>query len=168
MCQKLCKKKLGKHYLVNQKDVMEAGLPYEGHNHETMVERLFQINGDLGLFGEDAEPYSIRDMARKIIPKNLKPMARLKYIDKGGKELRDKQDILDMMETITEFLEEENEMSQQRKNQDKSNHSNNRHEKYEGDADRNSQKDEEKDTPGEMKNPCEIHDEKQRVERISE
>ena len=56
MCQKLCKKKLGKHCLDNQKDAMEAGLTYEGHNHETMVERLFQINGDLGLFGEDAEP----------------------------------------------------------------------------------------------------------------
>ena len=38
--------------------------------------------------------------------------------------------------------------------------------KTEGDATRNIQKDEEKDTPGEMKNPCGLHDGKQRVERI--
>ena len=88
------------------------------------VERLFQINGDLDLFGEDAEGYSLRDMARKIIPKNLKPSAKLKYIDKGGKELQDKQDILDMMETITEVLEVEHDISRERNNRDKSNHSN--------------------------------------------
>ena len=53
MCKTLCKKKLGNHALDNQKDAMEAGLIYNGQNHETMVERLFQINGGLNLFGED-------------------------------------------------------------------------------------------------------------------
>ena len=60
---------MGKHALDKQKDAMEAGLNYNGHNHETMVERLFQINGDLDLFGEDAEGYSRRDMAGKSSPR---------------------------------------------------------------------------------------------------
>ena len=124
MCKTLCKTKLGNHALNNQKEAMEAGLDYDGHNHGILVERHFQINSDLDLFGEDAKGYSLRDMARKIIPKNLKPSAKLKYIDKGGKELRDKQDILDMMETITEVLEVEHDISRERNNRDKSNHSN--------------------------------------------
>ena len=72
----------------DQKDTMEKGeLKYKGHNHEQLAERLFQINDDLELFHEDADKFSMRDMARKIIPQNLKMAARLKYSDKDGPEL---------------------------------------------------------------------------------
>ena len=36
--QKLCKVKLGKNDLKDQKDAMEAGLKYDGHNQKSMAE----------------------------------------------------------------------------------------------------------------------------------
>ena len=44
-------------------------------------------------------------MARKIIPKNLKPLARLKYLNKGGDELRDKEDIIELCSKISNILD---------------------------------------------------------------
>ena len=38
MMQKLCKVVLGKNALNDQKDAMEAGLKYDGHNHKAMAE----------------------------------------------------------------------------------------------------------------------------------
>ena len=114
MLQKLCYKKLGKHAYDDQRDAFEAGLEYTGHNHESAIETLFQINDEIKLFGENAEGFSMRDTARKIIPKTLKPVASLKFFDKGCDELRDKQDILDVLANITNYLKKDHEVSQNR------------------------------------------------------
>ena len=84
---------------------MEFGeLRYEGHDHTGAVKCLFEINDDLELFGEDANKFSERDMARRIIPKNLKTAASLKFYDKGGNKLRDRDDILELCCRITTIL----------------------------------------------------------------
>ncbi len=39
------------------------------------------------------DEFPINEMTRKIIPQTVKPQAQPKYINKGGKELRNKEDI---------------------------------------------------------------------------
>ena len=83
---------------------MMGKLRYEGQDHEKAVERLFEINNDIKLFSEEAEGFPIREMVRKIIPQTLKPQARLKYVDKGGKQLREQEDIFELCRTISDVL----------------------------------------------------------------
>ena len=80
-------KYLGKNATDDQKDAMSDGeMHYEGYGHEKAAKRLFQINKDLALMNAEVDPLTIREMIRKILPKNLKPKARLRYLDKGGKD----------------------------------------------------------------------------------
>ena len=72
------RKYLGKNAADDQKDAMSDGeMYYEGYGHEKAAERLFQINKDLALMNAEVEPFTIREMIRKILPKNHKPKARL-------------------------------------------------------------------------------------------
>jgi hypothetical protein len=139
LIQKVNSKYLGKEAIDDQRDAMEFGeLKYEGHDHTGAVERLFEINDDLELFGEDADKFSDREMARRVIPKNLKTAASLKFYDKGGDELRDRNDILELCRRITTLLRRESDANNQpnnrnggrdRTNQGATNNANNRERK---------------------------------------
>ena len=50
MMQKLCKVVLGKNALNDQKDAVEAGLNYDGHDHKAIAERCYRINDQLEFF----------------------------------------------------------------------------------------------------------------------
>ena len=93
--------------------MMMGELRYEGQDHEKAIEWIFEINDDTELFSEEAEGFPIREMARKIIPQMLKPQARLKYADKGGKLLREQEDILKLCRTISDVLSIKYEVQQQ-------------------------------------------------------
>lgn len=153
--QKVNAKYLTERAVDHQKDAMENGeLKYEGHDHLRVVERLFQINEDLDLFSENAEKYSMREMARKIIPKNLKANARLKYLDKGIDDLRDRDDILKECARITDVLDAEAEIEREKKSK-QSNGNGNRN----GNGNQNN----ERSTAGEQdgkkqSQPCRKHD----------
>ena len=54
-------------------------------------------------------------MARKIIPRNLKPLATLKYLYRGGTKLRDKDEIIELAQKISEVLDAEQEIEQVQK-----------------------------------------------------
>lgn len=95
LIQQFNKKHFVKHALDIKKDVMETGeMWYKGHNHEKVIEWLFQIKEDLELFSQDADKFLIRNMARKVIPRNLKTSAWLKYLNKAGNELCNKEEII--------------------------------------------------------------------------
>jgi hypothetical protein len=49
------------------------------------VYRLLRINDDIKLFSEDAEPFTNKEMACKIIPKNLMADTRLESSAKVAK-----------------------------------------------------------------------------------
>ena len=51
-----------------------------------------------------------KDFCCNIIPTTLKPTARVEYIKKGGKNLREQDEILDMLEEVTEGIEAELEL----------------------------------------------------------
>jgi len=45
------------------------------------------MNQDIKLLSDNADPFPVHNMARKIIPRNLKPLASLKYLSRGGPKL---------------------------------------------------------------------------------
>ena len=84
-----------------QCDTMLMGkLLYKGQDPKKAIERLFEINNGTELFSEEAEGFPICKMARKIIPQTLKPLARLKYFNKGGMQLHKREDIFKLCRTI--------------------------------------------------------------------
>lgn len=94
----------------------------------------------------------MREMARKIIPKNLKANARLKYLDKGIDDLRDRDEILKECARITDVLDAEAEIEREKKNKQ-------RNERGDGG---NHKNDNEKSNPGneekKQSQPCRKHD----------
>jgi hypothetical protein len=74
---------------------METGeMYYNGQDYQKVSERLFQINNNIELLCQNVDKFSIRDMARKIIPRNLKTMAHLENLDKASNELHNKDGII--------------------------------------------------------------------------
>jgi hypothetical protein len=105
---------------------MDNGLlRYDGVDHERAVKRLFRINNDIKLLNEDAMPIPIIDMARKVVPRTLKPLARLKYINMGGPKLRNKMEIIELVHKILEILDAEQEVEKER--HQKGNHNDGNH-----------------------------------------
>ena len=88
LIQRVNAKCLGRDAAIFQKDAMLLStLHYKSQDHEKVTGRLFEINNDIKLFGKLTEKCPMRKVTWKIIPQNLKPQARLKYIKKGRKEL---------------------------------------------------------------------------------
>lgn len=153
LMQRFNEKCLSKHALDIQKDAMETGeMRYEGHDHEKVAERLFQINDDLELFSQDADKFSIRDMARKIIPRNLKTSARLKYLDKAGDELRDKEDIIALCARISYVLSAEVEAERKRKQDERSRNNSGDNQNQNGNTNLSDEEKEKRDSA-----PCRKH-----------
>lgn len=66
LIQQFNKRCLVKHALNIQKDVMETReMQNDGHDHDKIVKWLFQINDDLKHFCQDADKFSIHDIAKK-------------------------------------------------------------------------------------------------------
>jgi hypothetical protein len=81
----------------DQKTAMLHGeLRCNDHDYEKIVERLFEINEDLELLSDDIEKFSICEMAKLVIPENLKYQAKLKFVNKGGKNLCDEEEIINL------------------------------------------------------------------------
>ena len=84
--------------------MLRGELRCNDHDYEKIAERLFEINKDLELLSDDIEKFSIREMAKLVIPENLKYQAKLKFVNKGGKNLRDEEEIIDLCRDIKEVL----------------------------------------------------------------
>ena len=74
---------------------MEEGkIRYAGHNIKWAVKCLYMINHTLHLLTKGASKFSDRDMAKKIIPRNLSRQKRFEFIVNGAKCLRKKSKIM--------------------------------------------------------------------------
>ena len=69
------------------------------NNMRKGTKRLFQINKLIVYLGIYAQKYTIKEM-NKIFVKSLPPKAMVKYVSKGGDNLEDKHDILELMMQI--------------------------------------------------------------------
>ena len=145
--QKSIQKILAKQIAENQVDEMRACNigGYEGHDHETVVERVLKINSQLTLLSEDAEKVTMKEMARSIIPK---PDARLKWIEKDGKELTDEDDMIELAGKICDLLQAKHETdrkSKHKSNRNKNNDDRNQNQNRGCDRDRGGEADNDKD-----------------------
>jgi len=140
---------------------MENGLlTYEGHDHEKAAIRIYKFNALLPLFGKDAESFSDKEMARRIVPKLLKGRARVKYFDNDGQELREKNNVLKLCTGISKGLAIENKV-----NAEQTEHDNNRHFRNK-DTNQDDDKEEVKGESSKTKIPCRKQQATQ-VERLS-
>jgi hypothetical protein len=115
LIQDFGKQYFGRKAAEEQKDAMENGeLTYEGHDHFSVAERLFQINEQLEYLGTNVEKFSNKEMARKVVPKTLQPAARLEYVRRGGEETTTKAAILECVQDTQDFLNEEHEIGMER------------------------------------------------------
>ena len=157
LVQKFNAKYLGKSAGDHQRDaMMEGKLTYEGHDHLAAAERLFQINEQIELLGPGIEKFSTREMARTIIPKNLKSKAKLKYHDKGGTHKTSRQDILDVVEEVTEYLDVEIEEERENRREQKVHGRNPKDKTNPRDRQSDDKASEEEET-NEFRNPCRKH-----------
>ena len=84
MIQKLCKVVLSKNALNGQKDTLEAGLNYDGHDHKVMVKQCYSINDQLEFVSPEATKFSSEEMNCKVVYRALKDLAKVEYVRNGG------------------------------------------------------------------------------------
>ena len=105
ICQRLCQEELGKRVYLDQRAAMRAGLKYEGHNHKKAANRLYTVNNLLVYLAENATKFTTGEMCCNIIPAMLKPRARVEYVKMCGEDLVKKQDIVNLLRTISKDIE---------------------------------------------------------------
>ena len=86
---------------------MRDGLTYQGNDHREVIEQLFKINDILPNMCERGSKFDAEDFHRNIIVATLHEKARVEYIKRGGRNLRDKDDILDLLEEIQDGIDAE-------------------------------------------------------------
>ena len=90
--QKFNKIYLGEDVIDKQKKAMEEGtIKYAGCDIEKVVKCLYAINDTLPLLAKGTTKFSDRDMAKKIITRNLNAKAKAKFIVNGGDRLHKNQ-----------------------------------------------------------------------------
>ncbi len=105
---------LGEDVIDEQKTVMEEGkIEYAGHDIEKAIKRLYAINDTLPLLAKGATKFSDREMAKKIIPRNLSAKARAEFIVNGGDRMREKTDIMALSRRLEKLIDVKTEAAQE-------------------------------------------------------
>ena len=89
---------------LNQRAAMRAGLKYEGHDHEKAAKRLYTINNLMIYLEGNATKFAAEEMS-DIIPGMLNSRARVEYVKIGGEYLVEKQDVVNLLQTISRGIE---------------------------------------------------------------
>ena len=109
--QKLCQKVFKKKGYENQKDATRDGLHYQGNNHREAVKRLIEINDSLPFMCKGGKKFDNEDLYRHIIFVTLHLTAHVKFLRRGGRNRRDEDKVLDLLEKIQEGIETEMEIN---------------------------------------------------------
>ena len=96
---------LDRRVYLDQRTAMREGLNYEGHDHEKAVKRMYMVNNFMIYLTENATKFTLEEMCRDIIPAMLKPRARVEYVKLGGEELTERQDVINLVQTISRGIE---------------------------------------------------------------
>ena len=105
--QKLCQKVFKKKGYENQKDATRDGLHYQGNNHREAVKRLIEINDSLPFMCKGGKKFDNEDLYRHIIFVTLHLTAHVKFLRRGGRNRRDEDKVLDLLEEIQDGIEAE-------------------------------------------------------------
>ena len=79
---------------------MRDGLTYQGNDHREAIEKLFEIKDILPNMCKGGSKFDAEDFHRNIIVAALHEKARVEYIKRGGRNLCDKDGVLDFLEEI--------------------------------------------------------------------
>ena len=106
---------------------MRDGLSYKGHDHREAIVQLIEIHDILPNRAEGGTKFDDKDVYRNIIVQTLKPRPRVDYVKRGGKNLRNDDEALDLLEDIQEGIEVEIEVNvdQKRRRGNENEHGNN-------------------------------------------
>ena len=86
---------------------MRNGLPYQGNDHREAIEQLFETNEILPKKCERGSRFNAKDFHRNSIVATLHEQARVKFIKQGGRNLRDENKVLNLLEEIQDGIEAE-------------------------------------------------------------
>ena len=123
--QELCEKIFKKRGYGNQKDAMRDGLPYQGNDHREAIEQLFEINEILPKMCEGRNKFAAKDFHRNIIVATLHEKARVEFIKRGGRNLRDEDEVLYILEEIQDGIEAEMQIKHANRRRNNNNFKNN-------------------------------------------
>ena len=109
LVQKLYKKVFKKRGYGNQKDAIRDGLTYQDNDRREAIEKLFKINDILPPMCKGGSKFDAKDFHRNIIAATLHEKAHVKYVKRGGRNLRDEDEdsVLDLLEEIEDGIEAE-------------------------------------------------------------
>ena len=104
---------------------MRDGLTYQGNGHREAIEQLFEINDILPNMCEGGSKFDDEDFHRNIIVATLHEKARVEYIKRGGRNLRDEDGVLDLLEEIQDGIEAEMQLKHSNRYRNNNNFKNN-------------------------------------------
>ena len=111
LAQQLCKKVFKKKAYEDHTDAVIDGLPYKGHDHREAIVQLFEIHEIVPNLAEGGKEFDDEDFYQNVIVETLKSKARVKYAKRGGKNLRNQDNVLDLLEESQEGIELEIEVN---------------------------------------------------------
>ena len=103
---------------------MRDGLTYQGNDHWEAIEQLFEINKILPHMCEVGSKFDGDDFPCNIIVVTLHEKARVEFIMRDGRNLRDEDDVLDLLEEIQDGIEAEMELKHANRRRNNSNFKN--------------------------------------------
>jgi len=117
------------------------------------IEKIEEINSYLPVLDDSEESLSIEEVNKKIICKNLVGQDAVEYLRQGGKRLTDRDEIIELLESIEEARELNSYLKEKKRKKDenfkkKRNNNNTNHEESDDDDD---------NTNGCIKNKCRKH-----------
>ena len=92
---------------------MRDGLTYQGIDHREAIKRLFEINDILLNMCEGGSKFDVKDFHRNIVTQTLHEKAHTKVVKRGSRNLRDGDDVLDLLEEIQDGICEQTPQQQQ-------------------------------------------------------
>ena len=104
---------------------MRDGLPYQDNARREAIEQLFEINKILPNMCEGGSKFHAGDFHRNIIVVTLHEKARVEFIKRGGRKLRDEDGVLDLLEEIQDGVKAEMQLKHANRHRNNNNFKNN-------------------------------------------
>ena len=104
---------------------MRNGLPYQDNEHREAIEQLLKINEILPNMCEGGSRFDAEDFHRNIIVATLHEKARVKFIKRDGHNLRDENEVMDLLEEIQDGIEADMQIKHANRRRNNNNFKNN-------------------------------------------
>ena len=83
---------------------MRDRLTYQGNDHREKIEQLIEINEILPNMSKGRRKFDTEEFHRNITTQTLHEKARVEFIKRGRRNLRDEDNVLDLLEEIQDGI----------------------------------------------------------------